>query len=160
VLVKALEQHLEINKVNYWKRDATTDISKFMFEEIVKCDDFVVFCTEDSFCSKAVRQEWDFALRLGKRIIPVFEEITNVPKSIRMKRGIIVSKLSKKKRKKLSESKISKLIEDLKRLILDTSNIVPDFEEYQKILNKIKDDSLIREFVSNFYTKIDATELK
>lgn len=77
-----------------------------------------------------------------------------------MKRGIIISLLSKKRRRKQSEPTISKLIEDLKRLILDSCDAVPDFEEYQKILNKIKDDSLIREIVSNFSAKIDTTEFK
>jgi hypothetical protein len=153
-IARALELVQEIDKVNYWKRDAKTDISKFMFEEVVKCDDFVVFCSENSLCSQAVKQEWEFALRLGKRIIPVFEDTTLIPDPLQMKRGIQVFSSSRKKKRKKTVSNISKLIDDMKKLILDPSQPPANFEEYQKILDKIKDNYLIQEFVTNFNSKL------
>ncbi len=154
-IVSALELQPEIDKVNYWKRDAKTDISNFMFEEIVTCDDFIVFCTENSLHSKAVEQEWDLALRLGKRIIPIFEDLKYIPGILSMKRGIEVSPSPKKLSKRKIGPNIEKLIHDLQILIIDkNASTVPNFDEYQKILDKIKDNHLIREFLSDFYSKI------
>ena len=154
-IVSALEILKEIDKVLYWKRDAKTDITNFMFEEIVKCDDFVVFCTENSLQSIAVRQECEFALRLGKRIIPIFEDMKFIPESLKMKRGVAVVQSINSKKKRKKRLNIQKLIQDLKFLILDRNSSIPNFEEYQKILDKIKDEHLIREFLSDFHSKIN-----
>ena len=155
-IVRTLELQREIDKVNYWERDAKTDISDFMFEEVVKCDIFVVFCTKYSIHSMAVKQEWEFALSFGKHIIPVFEDIHEIPAPLRMKRGIEIAPSSNHKRKRLKDPVVIKLIEDLITAILDGfTGTVTDFEQYQKILDKIKDDHLIQEFLDNFHSKIN-----
>ncbi|MHA1453928.1 MAG: toll/interleukin-1 receptor domain-containing protein [Promethearchaeota archaeon] len=138
-IVNALELLKEIDKVLYWKRDAKTDISNFMFEEIVKCDDFVVFCTEKSLQSQAVRQECEFVFRLGKRIIPIFEDVSNIPENLKTKHGIDVSQSPDKKKRRKKGPDIAKLIHDLQILILDrNTGAIPNFDEYKKILAKSK----------------------
>ncbi|MFX1572303.1 MAG: TIR domain-containing protein [Promethearchaeota archaeon] len=82
-IVNNLEEFSEIGKVSYWQADSKQNIVEFMEETLKDCDVFVLFCSENSRGSKAVKDEWQAAFQMRKKgllkIIPVYEEEELIP---------------------------------------------------------------------------------
>jgi len=82
-IVKNLETYPEISKVSYWQADSKENIVEFMEQTLKDCDVFVLFCSENSNKSKAVKDEWQTAFQMRKKgllkIVPVYEDEHNIP---------------------------------------------------------------------------------
>ncbi|NVM36601.1 MAG: TIR domain-containing protein [Candidatus Lokiarchaeota archaeon] len=83
-IVRRLEFYPEINDVLFWEEDSKQNIVEFMEETLDKTNVFVLFCTQNSKKSKAVKGEWQSAYQIVKaglmKIIPVYEEQKDIPK--------------------------------------------------------------------------------
>ena len=83
-LVKRLESYPEIDNVLYWEVDSKQNIVEFMEETLNKTQVFVLFCSENSLKSEAVKGEWQSAYQMLKKglmkIIPVYEDEDHIPK--------------------------------------------------------------------------------
>ncbi len=82
-IVKDLEFFPEIEKVLYWEADSARNIVDYMEDTLRESDIFVLFCSENSAKSSAVKDEWQAAFQLRKKglikFIPVFEKEEYVP---------------------------------------------------------------------------------
>ena len=82
-IVKALEKFSEIDRVLYWEADSTRNIVDYMEVTLKESNTFVLFCSENSAKSSAVKDEWQAAFQLRKKgsikIIPVYEKEEHVP---------------------------------------------------------------------------------
>ena len=80
---ESLELFPEINKVLFWEVDSSANIVEFMEETLRKTNVFILFCSENSQKSKAVRDEWQAAFQLRKKdlmkIIPIYEKEEHIP---------------------------------------------------------------------------------
>ena len=83
-VVKSLEQYPEIYKVLYWEADSKANIVEFMEKTLKETNVFVLFCSENSMNSEAVKGEWQAAYQMNKeglmKIIPVYEEQAHIPR--------------------------------------------------------------------------------
>ena len=83
-IVKSLEQYPEISKVLYWEVDSGQNIVEYMEETLKNTNVFVLFCSENSLNSKAVKDEWQSAFQIRKeralKILPVFEDQQYIPR--------------------------------------------------------------------------------
>ena len=81
--MKTLEKFPEIDRVLYWEADAARNIVDYMEETLKESDIFVLFCSENSVKSAAVKDEWQAAFQMRKKgfikLIPVFEKEEHVP---------------------------------------------------------------------------------
>ena len=87
-LATLLEQYPEIERVQYWERDAICRIDEYMEKEVQNCDIFLLFCSQKSLHSENVQKEWETALRLNKTIIPIFTEKEYMPPQVSLFRGV------------------------------------------------------------------------
>ena len=80
---ETLEQFPEIEKVLFWEADSSANIVEYMEETLRNTNVFILFCSENSMNSKAVRDEWQAAFQLRKKelmkIIPVYENEDYIP---------------------------------------------------------------------------------
>jgi len=83
-----LETLPEIKEVLFWEKDMDDDIIQFMDENIAKCDLFVLFCSENAINSEPVKMEWQAALKLKKKIIPIYIDEEDIPPLLSSKLGI------------------------------------------------------------------------
>ncbi|TFF98558.1 MAG: toll/interleukin-1 receptor domain-containing protein [Promethearchaeota archaeon] len=81
------KQKPEISNVWYWEESAYGKIYKFMNEKINECDVVLLFCSENSLTSEFVEDEWIAARSQGKIVIPIFNQLSNVPVILRGIRG-------------------------------------------------------------------------
>jgi len=83
-IVKNLKQYPEIGKVLYWEVDSGENIVEYMEETLKITNVFVLFCSENSLNSKAVKDEWQSAFQIRKeralKILPVFEDQQYIPR--------------------------------------------------------------------------------
>jgi len=83
-IVKELKKYPNINLVSYWERDSKANIVEFMDETLELSSTFILFCSEHSVKSKAVKDEWQAAFQMRKegliKLIPVYEEQKHIPK--------------------------------------------------------------------------------
>jgi len=82
-IVKSIEKYPEIKKASYWQADSKTNIVEFMEDTLKSTDVFVLFCSQNSVKSNAVKDEWQAAFQVRKKglmkIVPVFEKEDLVP---------------------------------------------------------------------------------
>lgn len=78
----------EIENVLYWEEDLSDDIYMYMNDNLGKCHAFLLICSENALNSKPVRMEWMTALRLEKKIVPIFIEEGHIPNLLKNKLGI------------------------------------------------------------------------
>ncbi len=78
----------DIEKVLYWEEDMDDDIYVYMNDNLALADVVLVFCSENSSKSEAVRTEWMAAHKMKKKIIPVFEKEEDIPPLLTTKLGI------------------------------------------------------------------------
>ncbi|MEE9378424.1 MAG: NosD domain-containing protein, partial [Candidatus Lokiarchaeia archaeon] len=83
-IVKELKKYPKINQVSYWERDSKANIVEFMDKTLEVSNTFVLFCSENSLKSNAVKDEWQAAFQMRKqgliKLIPVYEEQEHIPK--------------------------------------------------------------------------------
>jgi hypothetical protein len=81
---KELRKYPKINQVSYWERDSKANIVEFMDETLEVSNTFLLFCSENSIKSKAVRDEWQAAFQMRKegliKLIPIYEDQKHIPK--------------------------------------------------------------------------------
>ncbi len=82
-IASQLESYPKIDKVLYWEVDSGEDIVKYMERTLRISKVFVLFCSEKSFKSKAVEDEWHSAFQLRKenkmKIVPVYAQQEYIP---------------------------------------------------------------------------------
>ncbi|MFX0001474.1 MAG: ABC transporter substrate-binding protein, partial [Candidatus Hermodarchaeota archaeon] len=83
-IVRHLELYPEIKKVLFWEADSKQNIVEFMEETLKKTNAFVLFCSENSMKSEAVKGEWQAAYQMVKKglmkMIPVYENEDHIPR--------------------------------------------------------------------------------
>jgi len=83
-IVKELKEYPTINQVSYWERDSKANIVEFMDRTLEVSNTFILFCSENSLKSDAVKDEWQAAFQMRKqgliKLIPVYEEQEHIPK--------------------------------------------------------------------------------
>jgi len=82
-IVTSLERYPDVGRVLYWEADSKQNIVEFMDETLKKCNVFILFCSEHSIKSVAVKDEWQAAFQRRKKellkMIPVYEKEENIP---------------------------------------------------------------------------------
>ncbi|MCK4380827.1 MAG: toll/interleukin-1 receptor domain-containing protein, partial [Candidatus Lokiarchaeota archaeon] len=82
-IVTSLENYPDIGRVLYWEADSKQNIVEFMDETLKKCNVFILFCSENSIKSAAVKDEWQAAFQRRKKellkFIPVYEKEEQIP---------------------------------------------------------------------------------
>lgn len=106
-LSRELSKFPEIRKVLFWEEDMDDDIIEYMNKYIKKCDLFILICSQNALDSEPVKMEWQAALKIKKKIIPVFENESDIPALLSTKLGI-----------KYDKNNLEKTINDLYYLIL------------------------------------------
>ncbi len=83
-IVEELKKYPNISQISYWERDSKANIVEFMDETLEISNTFLLFCSEHSVNSKAVKDEWQAAFQMRKegliKLIPVYEEQKHIPK--------------------------------------------------------------------------------
>ena len=83
-IVKELKKYPKINQVSYWERDSKANIVEFMDETLEVSNTFLLFCSENSIKSNAVKDEWQAAFQMRKqgliKLIPIYEKQEHIPK--------------------------------------------------------------------------------
>ena len=75
-------------EVLYYERDANENIVTFMNEGIKQSDILLLFCSENSYESDAVKDEWTAAYKKKKKIVPIFTDANYIPDLISTRRGV------------------------------------------------------------------------
>ncbi|MHA2289482.1 MAG: toll/interleukin-1 receptor domain-containing protein, partial [Promethearchaeota archaeon] len=78
-LTKILASYPEIDEILYWESDMHDDIYRYMDMNLKRCKIVLLFCSKNSLYSDAVNMEWSSALKLNKKILPVFIEPEEIP---------------------------------------------------------------------------------
>ena len=82
-IVEDLEKYPDIEKVLIWEKDSSQNIVEFMEDTLSKSDVFVLFCSDNSMKSPAVKDEWQSAFQMRKKdllkIIPVYDKEDHIP---------------------------------------------------------------------------------
>ncbi len=83
-IVRRLELYPEINRVIFWEADSKQNIVEFMEETLRITNAFILFCSENSIKSGAVKGEWQSAYQMVKKglmkMIPVYEDEDHIPR--------------------------------------------------------------------------------
>lgn len=87
-----LESLPEIERMLFWEEDMDDDIIKYRDENIATCDVFLLFCSQNALNSEPVKMEWQSALKLKKKIIPVFINESDIPPLLSSRLGILYDK--------------------------------------------------------------------
>jgi hypothetical protein len=84
-----LMKYPEIDKILYWEEDLKDDIYDYMDSNIGECDIFLLFCSQNALESDPVKMEWQAALKIKKKIIPIFTKEAYVPTLLSTKLGVV-----------------------------------------------------------------------
>jgi len=107
-----LEENPEIEKVFYWEEDLHDDIYDYMNKNLAKCNAFLLFCSVNANQSEPVQMEWKSALKIKKKIIPIFIKESDIPPLISTKLGI-----------QFNKNDIEKTTDQIYQLILKKLNL-------------------------------------
>jgi hypothetical protein len=107
IIARKLMKYPEIEKVLYWEEHMRDDIIKYMNDNVGKCDILLLFCSPNSLKSEPVEMEWQAALKIKKKIIPIFVNERDIPIMLTTKLGI-----------KLNKNDLDGTIEKIYKLIL------------------------------------------
>jgi hypothetical protein len=82
-IAEELKKYPEIDEVLFWEADSSENIVEYMEETLRITNVFVIFCSQKSLQSKAVKDEWQAAFQLRKKdlmkIVPVYEKEEDIP---------------------------------------------------------------------------------
>ncbi len=87
-LTRILTSYPEIDKILYWESDMHDDIYRYMDSNLKRSKIVLLFCSKNSLYSESVNMEWSSALKLNKRIIPIFTNPENIPALLTTKLGV------------------------------------------------------------------------
>jgi len=87
-IAEKLSKYPEISEVLYWEEHMRDDIIKYMNDNVSKCDILLLFCSPNSSKSEPVEMEWQAALKIKKKIIPIYENEADIPTMLTTKLGI------------------------------------------------------------------------
>ncbi|MFX1357401.1 MAG: toll/interleukin-1 receptor domain-containing protein [Promethearchaeota archaeon] len=87
-ITRILTSYPEIDEILYWESDMHDDIYRYMDTNLQRCKVVLLFCSKNSLYSEAVKMEWSSALKLNKRIVPVFENPDDIPALLTTKLGV------------------------------------------------------------------------
>jgi len=170
-----LKNYPEIDKVLYWEADMHDDIYQYMDDNVRLCDIFLLFCSSHTSKSEPVKMEWRAALKLGKKIIPIFVEDKDIPTLLSTKLGVRfdandfdgtienIYKLILKKLKSPTPAAIYKKYYDFfnsirKKILKENINLSlsePKYEKSWKIVLKIEGFFILIKFFDENLYKID-----
>ena len=85
---KKLIKYPEIEQVLFWEEDLHDDIYDYMDKNLGQCDIFLLFCSPNANKSDAVKMEWQTALKIRKKVIPVFINEKDIPTLLSTKLGV------------------------------------------------------------------------
>lgn len=91
-ITQILTRYPEIDEILYWESDMHDDIYRYMDTNLKRCKIVLLFCSKNSLYSEAVIMEWSSALKLNKKIIPVFIEPDDIPTLLTTKLGVQFNK--------------------------------------------------------------------
>ncbi len=118
LITDILIQYPEIDDILYWESDMHDDIYEYMDDNLKLCSNFLLFCTENSLYSEAVKMEWRAALKLDKKVIPIFINPNDIPPLLTTKLGV-----------QFNEDEVYDSIEGIYQMIL-TKLEVPSSREF------------------------------
>ncbi|MFX1311773.1 MAG: TIR domain-containing protein, partial [Promethearchaeota archaeon] len=121
-IAEELTKFKEIDDALYWQEDMRDDIYAYMDENLKKCDIFLLFCSENSLHSEPVKMEWRSALKIKKKIIPIFTEEKFIPPLLSTKLGL-----------QFDRDNLQKTIAEIHRLIVKKLKIKQKKEEDSEI---------------------------
>jgi len=87
-IANLLTENPDIEKVFYWEEDLKDDIYEYMNQNLAKCDILLIFCSANANQSGPVQMEWQAALKIKKKIIPVFINESDIPPLLSTKLGV------------------------------------------------------------------------
>ncbi|MBY8985620.1 MAG: right-handed parallel beta-helix repeat-containing protein, partial [Candidatus Lokiarchaeota archaeon] len=83
-IVTELKKYPNVNLISYWERDSKANIVEYMDKTLEVSNTFVLFCSENSLKSNAVKDEWQAAFQMRKegliKLIPIYEDQKHIPK--------------------------------------------------------------------------------
>ncbi|MBY8992228.1 MAG: TIR domain-containing protein [Candidatus Lokiarchaeota archaeon] len=88
LITDILIQYSEIDDILYWESDMHDDIYEYMDDNLKLCSTFLLFCTQNSLTSEPVKMEWRSALKLDKKVIPIFNNPNDIPPLLTTKLGV------------------------------------------------------------------------
>jgi len=88
LITEVLTAYPDIEDVVYWESDMHDDIYEYMDDNLQLCEVFLLFCSQTSLTSEAVKMEWRSALKLDKKIIPIFINPEDIPPLLTTKLGV------------------------------------------------------------------------
>ncbi len=91
-IAEKLTKMPEIHDVLYWEEDMKDDIYRYMNDNIEKCDVMLLFCSQNALNSDPVTMEWQAALKIKKKIIPIFTKESEIPALLSTKLGVYYDK--------------------------------------------------------------------
>jgi len=87
-IAELLTKFEDIKDAKYWEEDSHDNIVKYMNEMLGICDIMLLFCSSKALKSIPVEKEWTAADVINKPIIPIFENLDDIPNLLRTRRGI------------------------------------------------------------------------
>lgn len=91
-IAEKLNKYPEIKNVLYWEEHMRDDIIKYMNDNVGRCNIFLLFCSPNSLKSEPVEMEWQAALKIKKKIIPIYTNEQDIPIMLTTKLGIKFNK--------------------------------------------------------------------
>ena len=107
LIAERLIKYPEIGNVLYWEKHMRDDIIKYMNDNVGKCNVLLLLCSPNSLRSEPVEMEWQAALKIRKKIIPIFANKRDIPIMLATKLGI-----------KFNKNDLDGTIEQIYRLIM------------------------------------------
>lgn len=134
LITDILTQYPEIDDILYWESDMHDDIYEYMDDNLKICSVFLLFCTQNSLYSEPVKMEWRSALKLDKKIIPIFVNPNDIPPLLTTKLGV-----------QFNESEFYDSIEMIYQMILKKLELVSTREFCKYLILKLVSDEYFEE---------------
>ncbi|MBN1213840.1 MAG: TIR domain-containing protein [Candidatus Lokiarchaeota archaeon] len=128
-IAEQLELYSEIDEVYYWQEHLHDNISKYMNDYMEKSEVMILFCSKNSKNSHSVEDEWTTHDHHKKPIIPIFENLEDVPYKLQKNFGCEFTSLN-------FDNFIKKLYSIiLKKINLDS--VIKEKNQYNDLKNEI-----------------------
>ncbi|MFX1358990.1 MAG: NosD domain-containing protein [Promethearchaeota archaeon] len=134
LITDILVQYPEIDDILYWESDMHDDIYEYMDDNLKLCSVFLLFCSQNSLYSEPVKMEWRSALKLDKKIIPIFINPNDIPPLLTTKLGV-----------QFNESEVYDSIEAIYQMLLKKLEIVSTREFCKYLIPKMVSDQYFEE---------------
>lgn len=124
-VAEELVRFSQFDEILYSQRDVHENFIKYMNDTLEKCNIMILFCSPISMKSKYVEIEWTAAQSLDIPIVPVFEELENVPALLRSREGV-----------RFDPFNFQNFLINLKQIVLKSTHY--DNSKEHNLLNKFK----------------------